>query len=292
MNNIDTRKNMKNSGKYYEKKTAKMLQKFNPQLQVQDDVKILGKLSNTLRQIDVLIEPSKFENLIFECKDRTRPVDLDTFGVFVSILDDIGVNGKAAVVSNSPYSEGVRNMATSKGIDLLHIIDTNDSRIRTQLRAPALLNDVKLKYIQFSFQTTANFSGITANPVIVGPHCEGSPKDYLTYLWNETSLLKESTGDHQFELENSFLVDTSGSKVPFKITFNYGVEEEHYLGDLAIQNTQGIYNVQKKTYQTNSLETEPLVAYEVEKVWKKITDQEAKNTSVSMGFGCKSVYPL
>lgn len=283
---------MAKSGKYFETKTARVLQKFNPQLQVQHDIKILGKLSNTLRQIDVLIEPSEFESLIFECKDHTRSVDLDTFGVFTSILEDIGTNGKAAVVSNSPYSEGVKNMAKAKNIDLLHIVDTNDPKIKTQLRAPALLNDTKLKYMQFSFQTTANFSGITANPVIIGPHFEGGPKNYLTYLWNETNLLKETTGDHKFELRNAFLIDTSGSKIPFDITFNYGVEDEHYLGDLAIQNTQGIYNVQKGTYQTSSMETEPLIAHEVEGVWRRITDQEAEKAVVSMGFGCKSIYPL
>lgn len=283
---------MTKTGKYFEKKTTKVLQRFNPELQVQHDVKILGKLSNKPRQIDVLIEPSEFETLIFECKDHTRPVDLDTFGVFTSILDDISVSGKAAVVSNSSYSNGVKSMATAKGIDLLHIVDTGDPKIRTQLRAPALLNDTKLKYMQFSFQTTANFSGITPNPIIVGPHFEGDPRNYLTYLWNETNLLEETTGNHSFELKNSFLIDTSGYKIPFDITFNYEVEEEHYLGDLAIQNTQGIYNVQKGSYQTNSMETEPLIAYEMEKIWKKITDREVKDVTVSMGFGCKSIYPL
>ncbi len=283
---------MSKNGKYFEEKTAKVLQKLHPKLQVQEDVKILGKLSNKLRQIDVLIEPTQFEYLIFECKDHNRPVDLDTFGVFTSILDDIKSRGKAAVVSNSPYTDGVKNMATAKGIDLLHVIDTNDPKVRTQLKAPILLHDTKLKHMQFQFQTIENFSGIPVNPIIVGPHFEGDPKSYLKHLWNETNLLKEITGDHKFELKDSFLIATDGSKVPFNITFMYGVEEEHYLGDLAIQNTQGIYNIQKGTYQTSSLETEPLEAYEVEKVWKKITDQEAKEAHVSMGFGCKSLYPL
>lgn len=279
-------------GNYFEKKTANVLQKFNPELQVQHDVKILGKLSNKLRQIDVLIEPSEFENLIFECKDHNRPVDLDTFGVFTSILDDIGRSGKAAVVSNSPYTDGVKNMAKAKDIDLLHIVDTNDPQIRTQLMAPVLLHDTKLKNMQFSFQTTANFSGIYGNPTIVGPHFEGDARSYLTHLWNTTELLKEITGDHEFELNDAYLITTDGTKVPFKIIFRYGVEIEHYLGELVLQNTQGIYNIQKGSYQTSSLETEPLVAHEVENIWKKVTDEEASQAQVSMGFGCKSLYPM
>lgn len=283
---------MAKTGKYFEKKTAKILQRFNPELQVQHDVKIFGKLSNKLRQIDVLIEPSEFEHLIFECKDHTRPVDLDTFGVFTSILEDIDKKGKAAVVSNSLYTEGVQNMAKAKGIDLLHIVDTSDPQIKTQLRAPALLHDTKLKYMQFGFQTTANFSGIYANPIIVGPHFQGDAKSYLTHLWNNTELLQEVTGDFEFVIEDAFLITTDGSKAPFKVTFHYGVEEEHYLGDLAFQNTQGVYNIQTGEYQTNSLETEPLVAYEVEKIWKKISPEEAKTAKVAMGVGCKSLYPL
>ncbi len=211
---------MAKTGKYFEKKTAKILQRFNPELQVQHDVKILGKLSNKLRQIDVMIEPSEFEQLIFECKDHTRPVDLDTFGVFTSILEDIDRKGKAAVVSNSPYSEGVQNMAKAKGIDLLHIVDTNDTQIKTQLRAPALLHDTKLKYMQFGFQTTANFSGIYTNPTIVGPHFEGDAKSYLTHLWNNTELLQEATGDFEFVIEDAFLIATDGSKAPFKVTLH------------------------------------------------------------------------
>jgi len=283
---------MPKKGTYFEKKTAGVLQKFNPELQVKHDVKILGKLSNKLRQIDVLIEPKEFEHLIFECKDHTRPVDLDTFGVFTSILEDIGGRGKAAVVSNSPYTVGVKNMAKAKDIDLLHIIDTDDPQIKTQLMASALLHDTKLKHMQFSFQTTANSSGIYANPRIVGPHFEGDARSYLTHLWNTTDLLKEITGDHEFELKDAYLMSIDGSKVPFNIIFKYGVEIEHYFGELALQNTQGIYNIQNGSYQTRSLETEPLVAHEVENIWKKISDQEAEQAVVSMGFGCKSLYPM
>src|SRR3990167_8231141 len=104
---------MGKSGKYYEKKTAELLQKLRPQERVQSNIKLLGKLSKKNRQIDVLVEPKDFDLLIFECKDRGRPVDLDVFGVFTSLLDDVKVD-KAAMVSNSPYSEGVQNLANAK----------------------------------------------------------------------------------------------------------------------------------------------------------------------------------
>lgn len=281
---------MTKSGKYYEKKTAEVLQNLNPTQVVQHNVKLLGKLSNKPRQIDVLIEPSEFDHLIFECKDHGRPIDLDTFGVFTSILDDVGRTGKAAMVSNSPYSEGVQNMAKSKEIDLLHVIDTNDPNIKTQLRAAVMLADTKLKSFQMQFQTTASFSsGITYDPIIKGPHFEGKGRDYLKFLWNNTELLKDETGTFNFVMSDAYVIAANGASIPFTVTFSYDVEEEYYLGDIEIQNTQGLFNIHEGSFQTKSLETAPLEPYEVEKFWKKVTKEEADKQKITFGVGCKSI---
>ena len=281
---------MGKSGKYYEKKTAELLQKLRPQERVQSNIKLLGKLSKKNRQIDVLVEPKDFDLLIFECKDRGRPVDLDVFGVFTSLLDDVKVD-KAAMVSNSPYSEGVQNLANAKNIDLLHIIDTGDPKIRTHLKATVMLIDSKLKSFQMKFQTTAAFSdAFSYNPMIQGPDFVGDGRTYLKHLWNDTDALSEETGSFEFMIENASILGISGKPIPMdKITFLYSVSKEHYLGDLEIINTQGIYNVREGSYQTKSLETAPLVAYEAEKAWKLIPEKEAQQIKVSMGVVCKSM---
>lgn len=281
---------MKKSGKYFEEKTAQVVQSLRPQEKVQHNVKLLGKLSKKKRQIDVIVEPSEFDFLIFECKDHTRPIDLDTFGVFTSLLEDVG-SPKAAMVSNSPYTEGVQNFAASKKIDLLHIIDTGDTKIKTQLRAPVLLIDSKLKSFQMRFETTAAFSeSFPYDPIIQGTHFIGQGRFYIKHLWNNTELLSEETGTFEFVLENASILSIKGNPIPMdRITFTYEVVKEHYTGDLEIINTQGIYNVKENSYQTRSLETEPLNAYEVEKIWRIISEEEAKNVTVAMGVGCKSM---
>lgn len=281
---------MGKNGKYYEKKTAELLQKFRPNEKVQHNVKILGKLSKKNRQIDVLVEPSDFDLLIFECKDHGRPIDLDVFGVFTSLLEDINID-RAAMVSNSPYTDGVQNLAGAKNIDLLHIIDTSDPKMRTQLRASVLLIDSKLKSFQMGFQTTTSFSeAFPYDPIIQGPDFVGHGRDYLKHLWNETDKLSEETGGFEYVIQNASILSVNGNTIPMdKITFVYNVDKEHYLGDLEIINTQGIFNVKEGSYQTRSLETAPLVAYEAEKIWKKIPEEEARNVRVSVGVGCKSI---
>lgn len=281
---------IKKSGEYFEKKTAGVLQKLRPNEKVQHNVKLLGKLSKKDRQIDVLVEPSDFDLLIFECKDHARPIDLDTFSVFTGILEDIGAK-KAAMVSNSSYTDGVKNLATAKNIDLLHLIDTGDPQIRTYLKAPVLLIDSKLKSFQMSFETTTAFTeGMSPDPVIQGQHFTGQGRDYIKHLWNNTELLSEESGNFEFVLENVTVLSVNGNPIHMdKIRFIYDVAKEHYLGDLEIINTQGIYNVKDSSFQTKSLETAPLNAYEVEKVWKLVPEEEANIAKVAMGFGCKSV---
>ncbi len=281
---------VKKSGKYFEKKTAGLLQKLRPNEKVQHNVKLLGKLSKKNRQIDVLVEPTDFDILIFECKDHKRPIDLDTFGIFTGMLEDVGAK-KAAMVSNSPYTEGVRNLANAKNIDLLHLIDTGDPKIRTYLKAPVLLIDSKLKSFQMSFQTTAAFAeGMPTDPVIQGSHFVGQGRDYIKHLWNNTELLLEETGDFEFVMENISVLSVNGNPIHMdKVVFIYNVVKEHYIGDIEIINTQGIYNVKEGSFQTKSLETAPLNAYEVEQVWKFVPEEEAKIAKVAMGFGCKSV---
>lgn len=281
---------VKKSGKYFEKKTAEVLKNLRPNEKVHPNVKLLGKLSKKKRQIDVLVEPADFDIIIFECKDHKRPIDLDKFGVFTGILEDINVK-KAAMVSNSPYTDGVKNLAAAKNIDLLHLIDSGDPNIQTHLTAPVLLTDSKLKNFQMSFETTAAFTEpMSTDPVIRGPHFTGQGRDYIKYLWNDTEFLSEETGTFEFTLKDVGVIGVNGNPIHMdKITFIYDVVKEHYIGDLKIIDTQGIYNVKEGSFQTKSLKTEPLNAYDVEKVWKMIPEEEAQKIKISMGFVVKSI---
>ncbi len=282
---------MKKVGEYYETKTAQLLQKLRPNEKVKANVKLFGKLSKQDRQIDVLVEPSDYSQLIFECKDRKRPIDLDVFGGLVSLLEDIKVE-KAAMVSNSLYSDGVKNLAKAKNIDLLHIVDTNDSKIRTQLKATVLLIDSKINNsFQMDFESTATFSeAYPQDPVIKGPDFVGQGYKYLKHLWNNTDILSEETGSFKYLIENTSIFSIHGNLIPIdKITFRYSVRKEHYIGKIEIINTQGIYNVKECSYQTQLLKTAPITPYEAEKTWKLISEEEAKHVKTSIVVSCKSM---
>jgi len=285
---------MVKTGKYFEKKTVKLIKTFRPKDRVEHNVKLLGKLSKKNRQIDILVEPKEFDLLMFECKDHKRPISLDVFGAFTSLIEDVRVK-KVAMVSNSPYSNGVQNLAKSKNIDLLHVVDTDDPKIRTRLKASVLLSDSQLKGFRMKFQSISNLQdGISIYPdkiIIQSQEFKGNGHDYLKFLWNKTDKLSQETGNFTLEIENALILSISGKPIQMdKITFFYRVLKEHFLGDLEVVNTSGIYNVREKSYQTKSFETAKLVPHKVEKIWKIIPEEAAKQVKTTLGLSCKSIY--
>jgi hypothetical protein len=57
---------MMNNGKYFEKKTHKVLSRLNPKKQVLPDVRITGKLSESKRQLDVVLrDPGEYDFIAF-----------------------------------------------------------------------------------------------------------------------------------------------------------------------------------------------------------------------------------
>ena len=77
-------------GVHYEKKTAELVSKFNPTAQVVHGVRVRGKLSDVLREIDVhLVDPNNYDQIIFECKDHKAKVDIELVEALCGKLSDL-----------------------------------------------------------------------------------------------------------------------------------------------------------------------------------------------------------
>ncbi|HEY1645003.1 MAG TPA: restriction endonuclease, partial [Candidatus Saccharimonadales bacterium] len=156
-------------GRYYEEKTAGVVQKFNPQAQVLQGIHVTGKLSKVSREIDVqLIDPAKYDHIVFECKDHKAKVDIELVEALVTKLKDLDTK-KGAIVSNSGFTKGAYNIAAAHGIDLLSIVDTGDDKIRTQVFAPHIIEDtyvsagsLRLDNMQSMFRLDPN---LNATPI-------------------------------------------------------------------------------------------------------------------------------
>lgn len=282
--------------KKFESKTTEIIKELNPRAEVVPNVFLQGKLSLVRRQVDIrFVEPGQYDFIAFECKDHGRPVDVPVIEAFNTKLQDIGAK-KGAIVSNSPFTEGAQTMAAKLGIDLLALVDTGDPEIKTKLYASMIISDTFAKNMAVRVSFSSEMRGaISASPsamqVSVGqpPSVNFVPKVFHN-LWNNTDNLVKVPGKYE-HTEKCKIISSIGEEVPCELTFIYEVVEKHFMGKIEIINAKGIYNFKEGSFQTRSIETEAINAYEKEMIWDEIPAEEAKSTKVSMRLSCSSLFP-
>lgn len=109
----------------YEDSTLNYLQAKFHNSKVTKNVKILGKLSNTNRQIDVLIETQVADiylPIVVECKRWASKLDVADVGSFIDKLNDVGIT-RGMMISRNGYSQAAYQRAISEKDINLHILD-------------------------------------------------------------------------------------------------------------------------------------------------------------------------
>ncbi len=290
--------------KKFEESSFNIVKSLNPQAQVYKNIQIQGQLSKVKRQVDVqLVKPEEYQFIAFECKDHKRPLDVPVVEAFNTKLRDVGAK-KGAIVSNSPFTKAAENMASELGIDLLALVDTKNKNVRGKLFASLLLSDTFVKSFRLRLKSSSPKILLPLDireVVFVNERDQkGTAYEIFALLWNEneTSLSREP-GVYEYRPPNpkeKRIIGLDGEIIiPDEIVFVYEVVEKHFAGQIEVIETQGLYNVKEKSYQTRSMQTAPIVAYEIEKTWPEIPAEEAirgrNEGRFSMAVGCSSVLP-
>jgi hypothetical protein len=135
---------------------AKIQKQLAPKAEVLHDVKLDGRLSNTKRQIDVLVREKigQYEiQIIIDCKDYNRPVDVKGVEEFDGLLRDVGAQ-KGVLVCPKGFTEAAKARAAELQIDLYSPVDTDAHKWRASVTIPALC-DFRSAAMSFSFSTTS-----------------------------------------------------------------------------------------------------------------------------------------
>lgn len=85
-----------------------------------------------------------------------------------------------------------------------------------------------------------------------------------------------------------------GEQVPLdKLSFIYEVVKKFYLAKIEIIDAQGLFNVKEGSFQTRSITTQQIAAYEFEKPENEITEEQAEQSKgkYTFGFGVTSMFP-
>jgi hypothetical protein len=113
------------SWKEYEERVHKYFQYKYPDAILKKDAKLRGRLSDALRQIDLLIETEIFGHslqIAIECKDWKSKLDVADIGSFIDKLKDVGIS-KGVIISKFGYTKAAYTRA-KKEVELqLQVLD-------------------------------------------------------------------------------------------------------------------------------------------------------------------------
>jgi len=132
----------------YESEVYNLLQMYVPSGSIRKNVKLIGKLSKSSRQIDVLMEDSLYTEkiqIVVECKRYSRKVHVKDVESFIGLVKDVGAD-KGLMLTNKGYTEGAINRAVNEEMELeLDVINFDELKeIQTNIAAVAFMYGYKI----------------------------------------------------------------------------------------------------------------------------------------------------
>ena len=92
-------------------------------------------------------------NIVLECKDYARPVDVKRVEEFQGLLEDVGAN-KGASVCPMGFTQAAKTRASGLEIDLYSPVDTDPHKWQAHVEAP-MLCDFREATIAFGVSCSA-----------------------------------------------------------------------------------------------------------------------------------------
>jgi hypothetical protein len=285
-----------NDGLNYEKLAHDVVSELNKGKKVTHNVKLLGKLSEVKRQIDIKLDESDYDFVIYECKDWGRTVGVAAVGKLLSDLEDVGAK-KAAIISNSAFTKGAVNMASKKGVDLLHLVRTDDPGVKVGIAATVLVMGKQIDAMSLGVRDSRLDQGPMMNmdPDVFTVVIEGKPltiNEYLRNRWNDELAEASAVGENSIELRNQEIIDINGDSFNVnEVNINYIVKMRYSKGTWTIQKAQGLYNVIDGSFHAyGNITSESLSIDEINDSFVDITDEEAANMKPSIILGAATHY--
>lgn len=269
-------------GLKYEKLTHDVVKALNSGKKVTHNVKLMGKLSEVKRQIDVKLDESDYDFVIYECKDWGRTVGVAAVGKLLSDLEDVGAK-KAAIVSNSPFTKGAVNMASKKGVDLLHLVRTADSGVRIGIAATVLVKGKQIEAMGIGVRDVRLDRGpvMSMDPETFTLLIDGKPittNDYLREQWNENLAFTAHLGENILTLPKQKILDVNNEEFTVtEVSIRYVVKNRYSKGTWTIKDASGLYNVIDGTFHTyGTVTSDNLSMDEINDTFEDISEEEAK----------------
>lgn len=265
-----------------EQLVQKIQKQLAPKAEVLHNVKMPGRLCGQDRQIDVLVREKvgQYEiNIIIECKDHKRAIDVKGVEEFSGLLDDVGAQ-KGVLVCPMGFSELAKKRALGLQIDLYSPFDTDSHKWQVSASMPAICS-FKSVAISFGvsmsaplpFRILPNF--FSKNVVYDNKEKElGTCYSKIVERWNNGELTDVPTstdkrinifGDQEVQADNGY-----GMLCPLELTASLYVSEHLYSGQLPIQKISGFKDEMTGKVIANAFAIGLLDPNEISEKWIQI----------------------
>lgn len=260
----------------FEKRVADIQKQLSPNANVQHDDHIWGHDSKQYRQVDVSIKAKigQYGLLIaMSCKNWAAPVDIDEVDSFSNVIEDIRAN-KGAMVAKNGFTDGAKNMARAKGIDLYRLIDAAAYEWQTYVSIPVLCDFRGLHQFQFALPDyLVNTDYKTIMLYNSRKEESGTLSELVHKQWNAGRLPSEPGEHGGFRVaDEKTYVKYKGEFRDVNIHMNIKVRRKQYFGQLQLIDIKGFRDEHTGAIATKGFTTEWLNFKKVERQWAEIAD--------------------
>jgi len=137
--------------KAFEDLVAKVQADLAPEASIKVNQRILGRVSRRKRQVDILVQKNignYLVNILIECKDKKRPVDVKDIEATIGLIKDVGAN-IGVIVAAKGFTKAALAVGADAQLKLYKLIDTGNHNWRSDISIPAVCFVKNLR--QFSF---------------------------------------------------------------------------------------------------------------------------------------------
>lgn len=257
----------------FEEIVAQVQQELAPNATVTHDDKIMGHITETLRQVDVTVRQriGQYDMLIaIDCKDYKRAVNINEVDQFIRLIEDIKAN-KGVMVAASGFSNTAKRVGEKAGLNLYRLIDTEAHDWRTYVSIPVLCD---FRRMRFQFVLPQFLAFVNPSEILLydsNLNYLGSIVALLQNRWNSGELPSE-LGEHRdipvYRAPTTIMYENEFREV--NILANIIVYNRLFFGELPLEHIRGFADEYNSQLLTKEFTTGWLDVAEVERDWRQL----------------------
>jgi Restriction endonuclease len=257
-----------------EKLAALIYAELEPASTVTHNATLAGHLSESDRQIDVLIDNEENETrVVVDCKDWRRRATVNDVGAFAALVEDVDATG-GVLICNKGFSKPARRLAARKGISLCQLHDVESRKWQLDVLIPIVWTQVELVDLGIGFRVRMaagdSFSKVSPPVVRVGGR-EVDPLRLFAEGWNRGDFILRKAGHWTAEVPAE-VITLEGNTRYALIQVEAQVATRGRLGYVTPQQSRGIFDVETGEYRTVRLDASSTLLQPPEGGWREIGD--------------------